>query len=247
MRHAVTKMSHLHFPAAEIYRQRIIQMGESPDRVINVGALGVENILNAPLLSYEQLCEEVGIPLNHKYVVVTFHPVTLELEEAECQVQTFIDAMMEESQYFYLITKANADAGGWKVNEMLEQFASRTSGVRLTASLGMVRYLSAVKYCEFVLGNSSSGIIEAPAFGTPTVNIGNRQKGRLMAETIISCENSKEEIITAMQKAAQTEHRASTVYGSGNTSEKITEAVKDFLEYNDNNLKKQFYDIERSR
>lgn len=247
VRHAVTKMSHLHFPAAEIYRQRIIQMGESPDRVINVGALGVENILNAPLLSYEQLCEEVGIPLNHKYVVVTFHPVTLELEEAECQVQTFIDAMMEESQYFYLITKANADAGGWKVNEMLEQFASRTSGVRLTASLGMVRYLSAVKYCEFVLGNSSSGIIEAPAFGTPTVNIGNRQKGRLMAETIISCENSKEEIITAMQKAAQAEHRASTVYGSGNTSEKITEAVKDFLEYNDNNLKKQFYDIERSR
>lgn len=244
VRHAVTKMSQLHFPAAEPYRKRIIQMGEAPERVINVGALGVENILHVPLLSYEQLCGEAGIPLGQNYVIVTFHPVTLEPEEAERQVESLLCAMKEENQYFYLITKANADAGGSIVNDMLEKFVRQTKGTKLTASLGMIRYLSAVKYSQFVLGNSSSGIIEAPALGTPTVNIGNRQKGRLMADTVISCENSKEEITAAMKKAAKMEHKVSSVYGSGSTSEKITEAIKEFLEKDINHLEKKFYDLE---
>ena len=245
VRHAVTKMSQLHFPAAEPYRKRIVQMGEAPERVINVGALGVENILHVPLLTYEQLCREVGIPLGQNYVIVTFHPVTLEPEEVERQVEPLLCAMKEERQYFYLITKANADAGGFIVNDMLEKFVRQTKDTKLTASLGMIRYLSAVKYSKFVLGNSSSGIIEAPALGTPTVNIGNRQKGRLMADTIISCENSKEEITAAMKKAAKMEHKVSSVYGSGSTSEKITEAIKEFLEKNSNHLEKKFYDFKK--
>lgn len=244
VRHAVTKMSQLHFPAAEPYRRRIIQMGESPERVINVGALGVENILNVPLLTYKQLCEEVQLPMGQDYVVVTFHPVTLEPDGVKRQARALLDAMEEESQYYYLITKANADAGGQMVNDMLGEFASRVKGAKLTASLGMVRYLSAVKYSKFVLGNSSSGIIEAPALGTPTVNIGNRQKGRLMADTIISCGNSKAELKAAMKKAAQMEHKTSSIYGNGNTSEKITGAIKDFLEQKSSRLMKQFYDIE---
>ncbi len=167
VRHAVTKMSYLHFAAAEPYRQRIIQMGEAPERVFNVGALGVENTLNVPLFSREELCEEIGIPANLRYAVVTFHPVTLEAECAVEQTKALLDAIQEENQFFYLITKANADVGGEIVNTLCEQFAKQNSHVKLTASLGMKRYLSAVKYSAFVLGNSSSGIIEAPALGAP--------------------------------------------------------------------------------
>lgn len=244
VRHAVTKMSFLHFPAAEPYRQRIIQMGEAPERVINVGSLGVENILSAPLLDYETLCEEVGLPKNISYAVVTFHPVTLEKEPASEQVLPLIEAMRANDKYFYLITKANADAGGQAVNERLEEFARQTGNAKLVASLGMVRYLSAVKYSTFVLGNSSSGIIEAPALGAPTVNIGDRQAGRLMAETVISCRNAKEEILAAMRRAETVTRRPSRLYGDGHASERITGAIKAFLRQDHENLKKTFYDLE---
>lgn len=245
VRHAVTKMSYLHFPAAEPYRQRIIQMGESPDRVICAGALGVENILNVPLLDYEALCRDVGLPGNQGYAVVTFHPVTLEREAAADQVMPLIEAMRENDKYFYLITKANADAGGQAVNERLEEFARSAGNAKLVASLGMIRYLSAVKYSEFVLGNSSSGIIEAPVFGVPAVNIGDRQAGRLMAKTVISCRNSKDEILEAMRKAKTAERRPSYLYGDGHASEKIAEALKQFLKKDHVNLKKTFYDLEK--
>lgn len=127
---------------------------------------------------------------------------------------------------------------------MLQQFAMQKKNVKLVASLGMIRYLSAVKYSRFVLGNSSSGIIEAPALGTPTVNIGDRQKGRLMADTIISCAPKKEDIIAAMRLADKTEHKVSTIYGDGNTAEKIVSVMKDFLLHDRINLKKTFYDME---
>lgn len=139
---------------------------------------------------------------------------------------------------------ANADAGGDIVNDMLRRFAAKMKNVKLVASLGMIRYLSAVKYSRFVLGNSSSGIIEAPALGTPTVNIGDRQKGRLMADTIISCAPKKEEIVDAMRLADKTEHKVSTIYGDGNTAEKIVSVMKDFLLHDKINLKKTFYDME---
>lgn len=244
VRHAITKMSYLHFPAAEVYRRRIIQLGENPKRVFNVGALGVENILHVPLLSYPETCEQMGIPRGEDYVVMTFHPVTLEPETARVQTEELLLAIEQEKQRFYLITMANADTGGDVVNQMLQQFANKQKNVKLVSSLGMVRYLSAVKYSSFVLGNSSSGIIEAPALGVPTVNIGDRQKGRLMADTIISCEPKKESIIAAMQLAVQTKHKVSTLYGDGNTSEKIVEVLKDFLFHDKIDLKKTFYDME---
>lgn len=243
VRHAITKMSYLHFPASEVYRNRIIQMGEEPERVFNVGALGVENILNVPLLSYEEVCNQIGIPLKRKYVVVTFHPVTLEDGTEREQIQALIEAMKQEKRYFYLITKANADTGGDIINKMLGEFETEAENVKLIASLGMVKYLSTVKYSQFVLGNSSSGIIEAPVLGIPTVNIGDRQKGRLMADTIISCGNKTEEIVDAMRKAVDTEHKISGLYGYGNTSEKIVAVLKDFLLNAKIDLKKKFYDI----
>ena len=243
-RHAVTKMSYLHFTASETYRNRVIQLGESPDRVFNVGALGVENILHTQLFSYEDMCREIGIPNDQKYVVVTFHPVTQEPGEEQHQTQELIAAMKEKSGYFYLITKANADAGGQRVNELLENFSERVPNAKLVSSLGMVRYLSALKYSEFALGNSSSGIIEAPALGIPTVNIGERQRGRLMADTIVQCKPEKELILEAMDEAAVMPHKVSTLYGDGETSAKIVTILKNFLFCNKINLKKRFYDLE---
>lgn len=244
IRHAVTKMSYLHFTASETYRNRVIQLGESPDRVFNVGALGVENILHTQLFSYEDMCREIGIPNDQKYVVVTFHPVTQEPGEEQHQTQELIAAMREKSGYFYLITKANADAGGQRVNELLEDFSEKVPNAKLVSSLGMVRYLSALKYSEFALGNSSSGIIEAPALGIPTVNIGERQRGRLMADTIVQCEPEKEQVLEAMDEAAVMPHKVSTLYGDGETSAKIVTILKNFLICNKINLKKRFYDLE---
>lgn len=244
IRHAITKMSYLHFPATEEYRKRIIQLGEEPERVFNVGALGVENILHTPLLSYEEICKQAGIPKDRDYVVMTFHPVTLEKATARAQTEELLKAIEQQKDWFYLITMANADVGGDIVNQMLQQFAEKKENIKLVPSLGMVRYLSAVKYSRFVLGNSSSGIIEAPSLGIPTVNIGDRQKGRLMADTIISCEPRCEDIVDAMRLADRTEHRVSTIYGDGNTSEKIVTIIKDFLFHEKINLKKTFYDWE---
>lgn len=244
IRHAVTKMSYLHFTASETYRNRVIQLGESPDRVFNVGALGVENILHTQLFSYEDMCREIGIPNDQKYVVVTFHPITQEPGEEQHQTQELIAAMREKAGYFYLITKANADAGGQRVNELLEDFSEKVPNAKLVSSLGMVRYLSALKYSEFALGNSSSGIIEAPALGIPTVNIGERQRGRLMADTIVQCEPEKEQILEAMDEAAVMPHKVSTLYGDGETSAKIVAILKNFLFCNKINLKKRFYDLE---
>lgn len=244
IRHAVTKMSYLHFPATEVYRRRIIQLGEHPLRVYNVGALGVENILHTPLLTEQQIRKEVGIPEAMPYAVVTFHPVTMEPGAAEAQVMELIRAMQAKNQYFYLVTKANADAGGALVNERLADAQQKTNHMKLVSSLGMKRYLSAVKYASFVLGNSSSGIIEAPALGTPTVNIGDRQKGRLMAESVVGCEPVAEAIQMAIYRAAQMPHSPSHLYGDGNTSEKIVGILKEFFQTDYRHWKKTFYDVE---
>lgn len=244
VRHALTKMSYLHFPATEEYRKRIIQLGEAPERVFNVGALGVENILKTPLLPYEEMCASVGIPEKQKYVVVTFHPVTLESGKEMEQVDALIEAMQKQKEYFYLITKANADVGGEQVNARFEAFCEKQKNTKLVASLGMKRYLSAIKYSCFVLGNSSSGIIEAPAFGVPTVNIGDRQKGRLMADSIIQCGTETSEIVRAMQEAEKMERIPSKLYGDGNTSEQIITIIKEFLFKNKIDLKKKFNDVE---
>jgi len=244
VRHALTKMSYLHFPSTEVYRKRIIQMGESPDRVFNVGALGVENILHVPLYSELEIREELGIPEDKEFITVTFHPVTMETGNEKKQVEELIAAMKEKDEYFYLMTKANADVGGNSINDMLQQFVDSFGNSKMVASLGMKRYLSAVKYSRFVLGNSSSGIIEAPSLGTPTVNIGDRQKGRLMADSVINCESEKTSIIEAIIKAEQMKHLPSYIYGDGNTADKIMEILKSTFAKGNIVPRKKFYDIQ---
>lgn len=244
VRHALTKMSYLHFASTEAYRRRIIQMGEEPFRVFNVGALGVENILREKLLSCEALRDSVDFPADQPYAVVTFHPVTLEKETAEQQVRELLTAMKRREDLFFLITKANSDAGGRRINELWEAEAAKYPNMKLVASLGMKRYLSAVKYAKLVLGNSSSGIIEAPALQVPTVNIGDRQQGRIMAESIVNCKPECASITAAIDQALEMEGvSGSNPYGDGHTSEKIVEILEKYMKLDKIDLKKQFYDL----
>ncbi len=243
IRHSLTKMSFLHFTSTETYRRRVIQLGESPDRVFNVGALGAENILHENLLMESEIKDILEIPANMKYAIVTYHPVTLEDFTAAEQTKELCKAMQQENEIFYLITMANSDSGGDDVNRILDEYAAcHVENVKVVSSLGMKKYLSAVKYASFVLGNSSSGIIEAPVLGTPTVNIGDRQKGRLMAETVINCEPVCESIVRAVREAGKMRHRTTYMYGDGNTSQKILEVIKSYLFDKKIDLKKGFYD-----
>ena len=245
MRHAITKMSYLHFASTEEYRKRIIQMGEPPEHVFNVGALGVENVLNEELFSEEEVREELGIPEGCPYVVATFHPVTLEEGTEIEQVQEMFYAIEQRNQLFYIITKANADVGGRRINSFMEEEVKKYPNVKLVSSLGMKRYLSAVKYSKFVLGNSSSGIIEVPTLCVPTVNIGDRQQGRIMSKSVIQCEPVCDSIVEAIDKALEMEQVTleQNIYGTGESSIKVVEIIREFLEHKKIDLKKDFYDL----
>ncbi len=244
VRHALTKMSYLHFASTEAYRNRIIQLGEDPARVFNVGALGVENILREQLLSRQELKTVVDFPVDRPYAVVTFHPVTLEKATAEQQVRELLVAMRQREDLFFLITKANSDAGGRRINELLEAETEKCSNTELVASLGRNTYLSAVKYAKFVLGNSSSGIIEAPALQVPTVNIGDRQQGRIQAKSIVNCQPERTSILTAIDRVLGMQGMVfNNPYGDGHTSEKIVEILKEYMSLEHIDLKKKFYDL----
>lgn len=247
IRHSITKMSLLHFTSNEQHRRRVIQLGEQPDRVFNVGAPGVENALHVPLLSKEALAESVGLPLQKPYAVVTFHPVTLEDEPPERQLFELF-AAMDAFDLEYIITKANADAGGLAINRAVDAYAAKRDNVAAFDSLGLVRYLSAVKYCAFVAGNSSSGILEAPSFGVPTVNIGDRQKGRMQAKSVLQCAPERADIARAFAQALTPTFRkkaahAVNPYGDGDTSGKIVAILKRVFS-GPLDLKKTFYDID---
>ncbi|MBQ4531290.1 MAG: UDP-N-acetylglucosamine 2-epimerase (hydrolyzing) [Lachnospiraceae bacterium] len=249
IRHAITKLSYLHFTSTEEYRKRVIQLGEEPERVFRVGATGIENILKTSLLSKKELSESIGFSLEKPYIVATYHPVTLSESSVEQQLQNFLRVVKEHKEYQYIITKANADNGGEIINEMLEKFAEENENVLVVSSLGMKRYLSAVKYADFVAGNSSSGIIEVPSLKVPTINIGERQKGRIQAESVINCGESYEEISKAFCNAASEEAKriaqfVRNPYGDGNTSEKIVAVIREFLRKDNIKLQKKFYDVE---
>lgn len=188
-RHSITKMSHLHFASCEAHRQRIIQLGEAPDRVFNVGALGVENIRRVPLMERSELAESIGFNLEERpYFLVTFHPVTLEKDTSEGQFQALLSALDAFPEFNVIFTKANADTDGRVINSLIEDYAEkRPKRCLAVTSLGMHRYLSAIKYATVVIGNSSSGIIEAPSFKISTVNIGDRQKRRIQAANTLNC------------------------------------------------------------
>lgn len=248
IRHSITKMSYLHFTSTDAYRKRVIQMGEDPSRVFNVGAMGVENALRVPVMTVDELEQSLGFRLGKNYVVGTFHPVTLENSTAESQTKELLAAIDQHPYLTYLFTKANADTDGRVINRLLEEHSHKHDNLHLVDSLGMKRYLSAIRNAQFVIGNSSSGLVEVPSFHVPTINIGDRQKGRIAGETVIACNPDRESISISIDKALDWLFRENiknvrNPYGDGHTSEKIMAVMKDFFKKNRINIKKRFYDL----
>ena len=249
IRHSITKMSYLHFTSTEQYRNRVIQLGENPERVFYVGALGVENIKKINLMTKEELEKSIHFEIDENTVVVTYHPVTLENNTVEEQFLNLLKVLDRNPKIRMIFTKANADTNGRIVNELIDKYAAQNSE-RACAfmSLGQKRYLSALKYCRIVIGNSSSGIIEAPSFGKPIINIGDRQKGRICADSVINCGYTQQEIQQAMETALTEEfenkaRNCRNPYEKENTAANIISVIKDYLLNDKIKLKKGFYDI----
>jgi UDP-N-acetylglucosamine 2-epimerase (non-hydrolysing) len=227
IRHAISKLSHFHFVASDEYRRRVIQLGEAPSKVWNVGALGIENIKTVPRLTLEQLNQEFGFELNRPFVLVTYHPVTAGNEDSDETFGNLLQALDQFPEIQVLITYPNSDNGGGRLIQCLEEYAEGRPGrVFTTPSLGLKGYLSAVSQCEVVIGNSSSGIIEVPSLDKPTVNIGVRQKGRLSAASVIHTDDSLENILEGIQLALTPKFKKLSIaalnpYGSGNTTQEI--------------------------
>lgn len=242
IRHSITKMAHIHFPGAEVYAENIKNMGEESWRVFNVGDPGIENIKLTNFLSEEELKTELNIQVDKDTLLVTYHPVTLERNILPYQIDNLIKALGKVNKNM-IITYPNADNGGDYIIKRLEEFSRENTNVHLFKNLGILRYLSVMRLCGAVIGNSSSALVEAPYLKIPVVNIGNRQKGRMMAENIISCSNECEDIILAINKSLsggfkeQVKHIKS-LYGEGNTSEEIVK-VLETIEINDALLKKK--------
>jgi GDP/UDP-N,N'-diacetylbacillosamine 2-epimerase (hydrolysing) len=246
-RHSITKMSHLHFTSTEDYRKRVIQLGEPPDTVFNVGGLGIENIRRLTLLSQKDLEKEIGFSLGEKSALVTYHPVTLEKAAAKLQFGNLLNAIDAIDDLHVIFTKANADAEGRIINQMIDEYVqTRKDMVISFTSMGQIRYLSAMKHVDAVVGNSSSGIVEAPSFKVPTVNIGDRQKGRIQAKSVINCYPEKEAILQALRRALSPKFRQiiqdiENPYEKEDTAKNIKGILKQFDAKNI--LKKEFYDI----
>ncbi len=246
-RHAITKMSALHFTSTDIYRRRVIQLGEQPNRVFNVGAIGLDNIIEMKWLTKKGLETSLNFALDTPYFVVTFHPVTLENQTSEKQIRELLRALDEFKSYKIVFTKANADNDGRIINNLIDEYvAKHPDRAAAYFSLGQSQYLSALKYSTMMIGNSSSGIIEMPFFKKPTVNIGDRQKGRISSESIIQCKPIKESVISAIKKGLSKEFSEkcklqSNIYGDGKTSLKIKKILKDINLQS--LIKKEFYNI----
>jgi len=248
-RHAITKMSYLHFTSTQLYRKRVIQLGEDPSRVFNVGEMGVENALQMKPLSPDQIENDLGFRLFQKpYIVVTYHPVTLEAEAVDEQMDNLLSAIEVYKDLNFLITKSNADIGGQHINQRLDTFAESHENCCVVSSLGTQRYMSVLRHAVCVMGNSSSGIVEAPSFGIPTINIGNRQRGRIQADSVINCRPEREDILRALDLAQSKDFRvraASVInpYGDGKSSERICKIIRDTFSKGTLDLRKSFYDI----
>lgn len=242
IRHSITKMAHIHFPGADAYGENIRNMGEETWRVFNVGDPGIENIKLTKLMSKDELKDELGVSVDEDTILLTYHPVTLEGNKVEDQINNIIEALDKINKNM-IITYPNSDNGGDVIIEVLEKFALRNSNVHIFKNLGSLRYLSVMNCCGAIVGNSSSALIEAPFLKKPVVNIGNRQKGRLMADNIICCGNSCEDIIKAINKSLSNEFRekvknTKSLYGEGKTSKEVVNVLKN-IEINDKLLKKK--------
>jgi len=246
-RHAISKLAHLHFASCEPYRQRIIQMGEQPDKVWNVGSLGVENVRSLALLDAAATRGILGVPEGGPYILCTFHPVTLEPGQELAQVSALCRALDSCTQYQVIFTGVNADPGSGVLSRALHQYAAaQPERVRVFQSLGVLRYLSAAKHAACVVGNSSSGILEVPSLGVPVVNIGNRQKGRIASCAVLHCSPEEKDIAAAVREALTPERRrvAGTTcnpYDKAGTSARIAEILQ--AASLEDILAKKFYDL----
>ena len=248
IRHSITKMSHLHFTATEEYRKRVIQLGEDPARVFNVGGLGIDNIKKLKLMGREEFEDSINFKLGPKNLMITFHPVTLEHATAGEQFQNLLDAADELEDTKFIFTKPNADTEGRLITQMIDNYVLKNGRKAIAfVSLGQLRYLSAMQFIDGVVGNSSSGLAEAPTFKIGTINIGDRQRGRIKADSVIDCEPVKGSILTAVQKLYSGIFQAKlkntkSPYGEGGASGKTKKILKDtdLMDI----LKKEFYDLE---
>jgi GDP/UDP-N,N'-diacetylbacillosamine 2-epimerase (hydrolysing) len=247
IRHSITKMSHLHFVAAEEYRQRVIQLGEDPGRVFLVGGLGIDNIRKLKLLDRDKLEVALDFKLGKKNLLITFHPVTLEQGTAAAQMGELLAALDTLKDTHLIFTMPNADTDGRELIDMIQDFvAQRTSYSCAYTSLGQLRYLSTIAQVDAVVGNSSSGLIEVPSFNKATINIGDRQLGRLKSDSVIDCKPTRQSITIALNQVNTNEFQATlkhvcNPYGEGGASEKV---VNTLVNYDLNNIiKKLFYDL----
>ena len=246
-RHSLSKMAKYHFVTCDEYRKRVIQLGEQPQNVFNVGSLAIENCLKMTIATEDELRNCIGLKKDEKYCVVTFHPVTLEKDASDNEMNELISALDSFKDYSYIITLSNTDSGGNRINELWIEAAKSRSNYYVVPSLGIRRYLTALKYSEMMIGNSSSGTTEGPAMHIPTIDIGDRQKGRLFAKSLIHCEPEKNSIVEAIEKANSKQFRemlktVSNPFGAGDTSTKIVKILKKITQ-KDIELKKDFYDV----
>lgn len=247
IRHAITKMSHLHFTSTEEYRNRVIQLGEHPKRVFNVGAIGIENIKNIPLMSKDELEKSLGFTISDKCILVTFHPVTLDNLTAEKQSKNLLAALDTLKGYQIIFTMPNSDTNGRIIMQEIEKYVENNRNRTIAfKSLGLKRYLSALQYVTAVVGNSSSGIIEVPSFGIPTLNIGDRQKGRIAAESVIHCGATLHDIVSGLQEVLSNEQKTvskvcNNPYEKQHTINSILNIIKDYPL--DNLVRKSFYNL----
>ena len=246
IRHSITKMSHLHFAATDEYRNRIIQLGEQPDKVFHVGGLGIDNINKLKLLSKADFENTINFELGEKNILITFHPVTLEKSTSGMQFQALLDSISELKNTKIIFTKANADTNGRVINTMIDDYVAKHDNTIAFTSMGQLNYLSALQFIDAVVGNSSSGLIEAPSFKIGTIDIGDRQKGRIKTDSVISCLPKKRNIDSAFNKMYSEEFQntldqVENAYGKGGASKEIVNIIKSVNL--DNIIKKPFHDI----
>lgn len=231
IRHSITKMSHLHFASTETHRNRIIQMGEHPDNVWNVGAIGIDNIMDLELLDKPNLENELQIKFKKYNFLVAFHPETLAMQPVETQFSNLLSAIELQQDSFFIFTMANADTNGRIINAMMKDYVTKNPDkAALFASLGTMRFLSMMKFVDAIVGNSSSAIVEAPSLNTMTINIGERQKGRVQAASILNCQADYDEILQCFTKVRELIQRPRPIvvnpYGNGGTAQKIMEVLR---------------------
>ena len=246
LRHSITKMSHLHFVAAEPYRQRVIQLGEQPDRVFLVGGLGIDNIRRLKLLDRPALETSLDFKLGRRNLLITFHSVTLETATAAEQMAELLAALDVLQETHLIFTLPNADTDGRALIQMVQQFVAQHANARAYTSLGQLRYLSCIAQVDAVVGNSSSGLAEVPSFNKGTINIGDRQRGRLQAASVINCNPTRHGIAAALQQLYSTAFQASlrdvrNPYGDGGASAIVVDTIKHFAI--DKLVQKVFFDL----